>query len=828
MKIDSINIESFGGLKNYRLDFADRMNIIYGDNEAGKSTIMAFIEMMFYGRTAQEKSSDISKSLRKKYTPWDGSAMCGELEFTCAGRQYRIRKTFKKTIKTDEVKLYDAQTGQEIELARDEEIGHRFFGIDVGSFEKSVYISGFGGFASSGQTNEDIAVRLSNLVTTMDEDVSQSKVVGRLTKAKELLRSKSGTRGELIELDEQRRNIKEELTRTQEIIQMQSEYQARKLKLDEQLIAAQNRREERKKSDRKTAALKERMAVQAENDGLALKKNELNELLTEGKELKEAQDEFRGNNYSYDTVSEYISHSDELRHVLHSKREQVKELKERRTQGVGIDRKDVTDAAALENRKEKLMLLNERISSAYKPALDEKRAAEKAEADGHKVLEGITDVSKTKLIVSAVMLIAAVVFAVMTFTMSMFFLIGAFVFAGAGALLFGRYKRQTEEHDEQVEQGKAIAEQLSKERLIRNNNFERERERLFDRGAWLYPDINCDYEGITRESLRQCYSGLEEIYTKYGVADIEELNALAEKNEEALLNGRMYDNAVKELDNAEREYAEYVGDEDPEAVRRAYSELRDRMVAYTGRLKGSGIEAQNSQAELTEKIAQIDASIKTNEGKIAELTAELDGYSDIDKNDELSLDELDALIEDIRGQQVELVALMQNPERDEGELKRELAELTEEYDTKKELYDALVIAEENMQAAVDDIGRSFGPVLNEKTADIFARLTGGRYDKVMVDKEYSIQAKRTDGGYHEWKFLSNGTTDQAYLALRLAMTELITDGGERLPLMLDDILLQYDEKRMENALVYLKRYAENAQILFFTCKKMPGENVVEL
>ena len=133
-----------------------------------------------------------------------------------------------------------------------------------------------------------------------------------------------------------------------------------------------------------------------------------------------------------------------------------------------------------------------------------------------------------------------------------------------------------------------------------------------------------------------------------------------------------------------------------------------------------------------------------------------------------------------------------------------------------------------MQAAVDDISRSFGPLLNEKTAEIFSNLTGGRYEKVMVDKEYAIQAKPKTGGYHEWKYLSSGTTDQAYLSLRLAMTELITDNGERLPLMLDDVLLQYDAERAENALEYLKKYAQNAQILFFTCRNMQDKDIINL
>lgn len=827
MRIDSINIESFGGLKNFRLDFSDGMNVIYGGNEAGKSTVMAFIEMMFYGRTAQEKSSDISKSLRKKYTPWDGSAMCGELEFTCAGRSYRIRKVFKKTIKTDDVKLYDTQTGEEIELGRDEEIGHRFFGIDVGSFEKSVYISGFGGFASSGQTNEDIAVRLSNLVTTMDEDVSQSKVVGRLTKAKELLRSKSGSRGLLIELDEHKKSVKDELSRTQELIARQADYQEEKGRLDERLSEALQKKEVIKKLERRNALEGESRSIRAENDRITAELAALEELKDEGAELLRAKESFRGRNYNYETAATYINRADELSHAVSSKRMQVEELKGKITNGESIDRKDLSETSALEAKKEKLILLNERISSAYKPALEEKRAAEKAEADGRKVLEGIKDIPKTNLIISAAAMLVAVIFAVLAFTVSIFFLIGAFLAAGAGALLFGRYKRQTEEHDKNLAQGMDMVDKLEKESRVRNNNFEREKERLFDRGAWIYPDIDCDYEAITRENLRQCCVELENIYLRYGVKDKDELNELFDKNEEAALSRRMYENAVKELEQESAEYAAYVGDENPEDVRERYAALRDRLSTYAGKLKGREIDGDDTERELAELVKKLEEGLDKNKARLEELEAELHGYEDIEAVD-MSAEELEAAIEDIRGQQMELLSLMQSPEHDENELKRTLAELSEEYDSKKELYDALVIAEENMQGAVDDISRSFGPILNEKTAGIFNRLTGGRYDKVMVDKEYSIQAKQKDGVYHEWKFLSSGTTDQAYLALRLAMTELITEGGERLPLMLDDILLQYDEKRMKYALDFLEEYAKDAQILFFTCKKTSGKNVIEL
>ena len=836
MKIDSIYIESFGKFKNYKLDFKDGMNIIYGDNEAGKSTIMAFIEMMFYGRTAQEKSTDVGKSLRKKYAPWDGSAMCGELEFSYGGRSYRIRKVFKKTIKTDIVRLYDAQTGEELELGRDEEIGHRFFGIDVGSFEKSVYISGFGGFASSGQTNEDIAVRLSNLVTTMDEEVSQSTVLARLSRAKELLLSKSGSRGRLVQLTQELEDVQTELIKNEELVRQQSQYIDRRTRLEAELGECIRRKNSLKREEQllkltETQEQYGRQRTEYENE-----REKITGLIAEGRALEQEKDSFAGKNYNYNTVPEYMQHADELRHKLSAKQSQADELGKRKQSGVMVDRDDVMLVRAQEAMRERLCYLSERISDGYRPALAAKQTAQREEADALRMIDSIGDVKKTRLIASAVALLVTIMFVVMTFTVSVFCLAGAFVSAGVGFMIFSAYKKQHDTHTRSVEEAKALIKRRSQEKADAGNNLEREKGRLFDKGEGIYPDTECDFETITREKLLKCRNTIDDIYQKYGVASLSELELLAQENEEAAVNKSLYDAAVAELSEAQSEYRAFVGDEDPERVRVIYNGLREKIAVFDGNLKALNGQIQ-SYRELDNIVKGIDEQLKENTEKAEELEAELgkladEADSDIRGLDEQSVrnavDDNEAVMEDIRGQLGELALLLRSPEHDENELKRLSAELTDEYAQKKELYDALELAEENMQAAVDDISRSFGPLLNEKTAEIFSNLTGGRYEKVMVDKEYAIQAKPKTGGYHEWKYLSSGTTDQAYLSLRLAMTELITDNGERLPLMLDDVLLQYDAERAENALEYLKKYAQNAQILFFTCRNMQDEDIINL
>ena len=69
MKITAISIDSFGKLKKFKIGLTKGINVIYGKNEQGKSTIMNFVRMMFYG--ASSGGNDIAKYPRKKYAPWD-------------------------------------------------------------------------------------------------------------------------------------------------------------------------------------------------------------------------------------------------------------------------------------------------------------------------------------------------------------------------------------------------------------------------------------------------------------------------------------------------------------------------------------------------------------------------------------------------------------------------------------------------------------------------------------------------------------------------------------------------------------------------------------
>ena len=160
---------------------------------------------------------------------------------------------------------------------------------------------------------------------------------------------------------------------------------------------------------------------------------------------------------------------------------------------------------------------------------------------------------------------------------------------------------------------------------------------------------------------------------------------------------------------------------------------------------------------------------------------------------------------------------------DPAELRLQLQSLAERQSALQKEYDAIAMAMEVLALSNSSLQTRFSPALGEHAAAIFTNLTGGRYNKVLLDRSMTPSAQQTDQLIpHEGSQLSQGTADQLYLAVRLAICEMVLPAERAVPIILDDALVNFDDERMAAALDYLLGLSSKHQILLFTCQKREG------
>ena len=145
-----------------------------------------------------------------------------------------------------------------------------------------------------------------------------------------------------------------------------------------------------------------------------------------------------------------------------------------------------------------------------------------------------------------------------------------------------------------------------------------------------------------------------------------------------------------------------------------------------------------------------------------------------------------------------------------------LTQITDRITRLEETYRALSLAQQALDQAQAELQRRFAPQITAHARDIMVRLTGDRYDKLQLDRELNLlSGAQNEVTLHCPLWRSDGTADQLYLALRLAVAKALTPDA---PLILDDALVRFDDIRLKAALDILKEEAENKQILLFTCQ----------
>ena len=112
--------------------------------------------------------------------------------------------------------------------------------------------------------------------------------------------------------------------------------------------------------------------------------------------------------------------------------------------------------------------------------------------------------------------------------------------------------------------------------------------------------------------------------------------------------------------------------------------------------------------------------------------------------------------------------------------------------------------------------RRFAPKISKRTQELFRDMTHDRYQRLAMaeDMRLSIATEQEDT-LRDAQRRSDGTVDQLYLALRLAVAGELTPNA---PLVLDDVLVRFDDERMAAAMEILRRESEQKQVILFTCQ----------
>ena len=161
---------------------------------------------------------------------------------------------------------------------------------------------------------------------------------------------------------------------------------------------------------------------------------------------------------------------------------------------------------------------------------------------------------------------------------------------------------------------------------------------------------------------------------------------------------------------------------------------------------------------------------------------------------------------------------------DPEDLRSQLRRMEEQYAFLQKEYDAIALATEVLFVASSSLQTRFSPDLGSRAAAIFTKLTKGKYNKVLLDQDLRPSAQET-GQFvaHDVPFLSQGAADQLYLAVRLAICDMVLPADRACPVLLDDALVNFDDQRMAAALDYLLELSERRQVLLFTCQRREGE-----
>ncbi|MDD6637283.1 MAG: hypothetical protein PUE81_00700 [Lachnospiraceae bacterium] len=792
MKLIACHIDNFGKLSQLDLEFGQGLNVIHEANAWGKSTLAAFLRVMFYGFDSKRESGAFDKE-RVVYRPWQGGVYGGEVDFEHCGKRYRVSRTFGKTEKTDEFHLYDLNTNLEChDFSSD--IGSELFGLDSSSFKRSAFIAQndcecgstdainakLGNLAEN--TNdinnfESALKRIHDRMNKLSPDRATGSIKKRtntITLLTEELRSFEAAEKSAGELAEK---LSEKQGQRKELMEIRSQYASAL-----QLASEESRRE----------------SLRANYDGI------LREVEDRKKALEQYQMLFPKRvpeESEFQEKNQEVQMLGVLKTTLYNigltdtEKAQYEKLKDMFSQGV-------PEAETLDEIDDKLDKL-----ARYK---DERAQLETKmsyfEAMAMKQEEVSTVVSRHMgALVMGILCVLAGIAGGVAFllapALAQYWMIGLILgigvtFVGA-ALLIARTMRMRKEE-------KAI--QLA---IAKSEEEKRKLKEPVDEIQSLLSQV-----GTQMEQLRREVSAFLEQYRLY--CDVDEARARiyelrSQIHEYDRLQNRMEksDAAREDCDRTRQSlmaFGQDTGIDFGEDIALSISHMQTRAAEY--RLAKSAYEAALDKKKSFEEEHPVEELTSTDKCpySLDELNAMI---WDVDQRIEdvrESIEQYNHQMEDLQ-EQLDL--------RDEKE--QQLAICRNEQEQEGHQYEILTLTQNYLQSAKEQFSaRYLGPI-EQGFQKYYEMLTGDISGDWMVNANIAVQVKE-QGELRETKWLSAGYQDLLGICMRLALVDAMYP-QEKPFLVLDDPYVNLDEEKVQCGNRLLTQISQEYQVIYFTCHK---------
>ncbi len=814
MRLEKIHVDSFGVLQDLDLELKDGLNVILKENGWGKSTLAAFIRVMFYGFENERKRSELENE-RRRYTPWQtGNSYGGYLEMEAGGKRYRLERSFGK--KEDSFRLYDLETKLECDDHSDN-IGEELFGIDRESFSRTVFVGQQDCptsvtsqiSAKIGNVNEDSADMGSFMPAIEALHSEQNRLTGRrstgeIAKLKTVISAlKAETVGKAsVEeaYDRLGREMKEtegRLSETGEKIKALNEKRDRLSSYN--AILAKKKEYEGLKAELKKAAEEyeqargyfgERLPEYDSVEDMLLKASEIKRLRADMAESSPDTEEAAAKAELSGIFKDGVPAEEELKR-LKAELFRIEELKKKIAELERYENERLRETEAEESFIERLRLRRE--------AEEERLRREKEERERKALAERRQKLKSSAMLMgtAVILFLAALCVCIFAHTMIM----GAAIVA-AGLIIFVmgvRIRPGRDVHEENMyEPFTDIDAELERyrsgrkcreDRSAEKREAEREAEETGDR-VFSYL---IRYTAADRENMSEAY------YTLLGMI---EKHARCEKSAKAEAVKRERAEALEaELSRFMREYSKD-GRTDPEELKLMRDRLmflKEKKKALDERTEAVGKYEEEEDVSAFEGMgeAEGDADAETLSGELRLLSE----VEDTDKK----------ILERYRGEAARIAERLEDMGLKEAELSEKEAELKQ----RQREFDIVTKTEEYLTKAKDNFLKKYMEPMQKAFDKYYTLLSGDESDAYDLDVNLNVM-KREMGGLRDIGLLSEGNKDLVGLCRRMAMVEAMYE-NEKPFLVFDDPFVNLDDERTECATGFLKELAGEYQILYITC-----------